>query len=1161
MQIIRDKTIPVINNRRNFLIPEIPNYHPSSVKYLKYWKKEKQRCIEGFWGVDDSDVNIDPLSIEDKFWGGGSYRFMPPKLYWYVNYGTIRHRPDHLPRTAPKIKIRPYLRDLEWAYFYNEIEARGFSGFELDKEYSCNNYLKDSDEYTDAELTEMCKDQDGNVIQLKYSNYFKEDGTRKTYISVREYIRQLFNKPLGIPIYENEAKNLMLLGSRGGGKLLNINELVRVQNGWEKIGNLKKGDKVYGSNGKLTKVINVSDVQQDMEMYTLTLRDGRTIDACKNHTWKVYNKNTGEYEEKQTEDLFNNYYNTRIDSKHKAKYNEIKYVKEYKFAIPNSKELISEKEQVLEIHPYVLGCLLGDGNFTTKRVNITSTDNELIKKFEKLLPKGYKLSKCKGKPCYNIIKKNKEVEPFWKKLERLDLMFHKTICKFIPEKYLFSSLSQRKELLYGLMDTYGFSDDRHIEFYTISQRLSSNFQDLVRSLGISCKSTIKKASYIKNGKRVSCKDCYRISLYTNKPVFFLKRKLKYLLHEKSKAGQSKWEKSFIIDIKKTNNQTGVCIMVDNEDHTYITKDYIVTHNSFLTSAICAHEWLFDGAKYYNEESIKNPAVAEILVGAALSSKSSEILQKVSDMLEFMPGNYSNDTVHPFYKEAKGTLSPNNFKNPFRHEYDKKIAGKWKKFGSQSKILHATFTVENPEAAAGTRPGIIVIEEVGLAPNILTIHGSNTAAQMTDGVVKFGSSIYIGTGGNMEKIVESELIFRDPNGFSMLEFDDVWEGSGKICWFVPAYYMDGKYKDINGNTKLSEAIKVYEKRRIDKKKARSSSALDLEMMNYPLKPSEMFINKAGNRFPIAELKQQLIEVTTKTSEYKDKHWTGGLIFNSKGELEFKPDEDYKVVRKYPILDNNNLPGLIEFFEMPKRNQENIVFPNRYFLGTDTYDDDESSTNSLGCIIIFDSWTKRIVAEFTGRPSTKEFYETTRKLTLFYNGMNNYENNKKGLFWHYEKKKSLNLLAETPESLRDEANVNIRRVGNTKYGTPVGGSKAVTKYGIQLIEMWLEEQAFGKEEHITNVQMIRSEGILRELIAYNPGPDHNFDRIMALIMVLILAEDKYRIIDNEKKRQSGHKENNLADDPFFTKNYDRLNTNMARVRKRENKTYYPNAIKDF
>ena len=125
-----------------------------------------------------------------------------------------------------------------------------------------------------------------------------------------------------------------------------------------------------------------------MEMYTLTLRDGRTIDACKDHTWKVYNKNKGKYEEKQTEYLFNNYSNKRIDSKYKTKHNKIKYVNEYKFALPNNK-CIEQATKDYYVHPYVLGCLLGDGCINDNAVTLTSGDKELVNRFISLLPEEY----------------------------------------------------------------------------------------------------------------------------------------------------------------------------------------------------------------------------------------------------------------------------------------------------------------------------------------------------------------------------------------------------------------------------------------------------------------------------------------------------------------------------------------------------------------------------------------------------------------------------------------------------------------------------------------------------------------------------------------------------------------------------------------------------
>ena len=110
--------------------------------------------------------------------------------------------------------IRSYY--VEWEYSYNWMEARGFSGFELDEEFSCNLML--SEDYTNDELKERCIDEHGNIIQMSYNNFFKKDGSRKTFTPAREYIRKIFDKPMGRPVYENEPKNMSLLGTRDGGK-------------------------------------------------------------------------------------------------------------------------------------------------------------------------------------------------------------------------------------------------------------------------------------------------------------------------------------------------------------------------------------------------------------------------------------------------------------------------------------------------------------------------------------------------------------------------------------------------------------------------------------------------------------------------------------------------------------------------------------------------------------------------------------------------------------------------------------------------------------------------------------------------------------------------------------------------------------------------------
>jgi len=771
MNIVRSPSIPVINNRNNFLISKVPKLHPSSISYLKYWKLHKKRCIEGLWGIDDASVtmNVDEEINYNK--ESDSYRYMPGNLYFYVNFGTILHQDENGPRSAPKMKMRPYLRDIEWGFFYNWLEGRGFSGFSNDKEFS-----------SDTRLLTLEEDKlPDNLKNLKY-------------ITPRENLRMLRNKPLGIPLYNNQAHNLFMLGARGFGK------------------------------------------------------------------------------------------------------------------------------------------------------------------------------------------------------------------------------------------------------------------------------------------------------------------------------------SFMVGV-----------------------------------GVVLYELLFDGAKEYTKHSLENPYKVEIFVGAAVSSKSADILSKTKEAMEHLPGDYidSNGRYYPspLNKSMAGGLGPNNIKNPWRHEYDKNVGGTWIKLGTGSNIKHGIYTTENPEAAAGTRPGVMVIEEVGLMTNVLKTHGSNIACQM-EGDWKFGSSVYLGTGGNMEKIIESEVIFRDPKPFQFLEFDDVWEGTGKIGWFVPAVYGINSFKDKNGNTNFAEAYDYKLEERAKAKKAKSTSALDLEMMNYPLVPSEMFLSKKGNRFPIADLKEQLKNVEQNPKEYANKHWYGDLVFNSKGELRFSPKDMREVVHKYPILDNSIHPGVIEFFEMPKRNKQDEVFPSRYYVGTDTYDDDDSTTNSLGSSIVMDGWTKRIVAEYTGRRNTREFYEITRKLTMFYNALNNYENNKKGLFWHYEKKKSLNRLADTPESLKDEANTTIRKTGNTRKGTPA--TVGVNNYGLQLIEMWLDNDELDDREGITPVQLLRSPGIIRELIAFNPAD--NFDRVSALGMLLILVEDRYKTIKYSLANSTKPNVSHLSEDNFFNKNYDYKNFSAYNSKLTKKKTHF-------
>lgn len=104
--------------------------------------------------------------IEGRWIGG---RFMPGPLYFYINFGTILYNKKK--NSKYKVPGRPSLWDIHWESAYLWSEARGISGFE--------------------------KQVEGANIR---------DLLRNTTVD------------LGKPLYENEAKNLVILSSRDSGK-------------------------------------------------------------------------------------------------------------------------------------------------------------------------------------------------------------------------------------------------------------------------------------------------------------------------------------------------------------------------------------------------------------------------------------------------------------------------------------------------------------------------------------------------------------------------------------------------------------------------------------------------------------------------------------------------------------------------------------------------------------------------------------------------------------------------------------------------------------------------------------------------------------------------------------------------------------------------------
>lgn len=1093
-----------INNRKNFIVPIPPTYHPASKNYLKYWKEEKRRCIEGYWAQDTKDIN-------DKH----SWRYMPGNLYFYVNHGTILHQDENSPKSAPKKKMRPFLRDVEWMFFYYFITCRGFSGFENDTEYSCNRLLTKNK--TDQELIDECTNEFGEIVTTRYNNLFKASGLRKEYVDAKVYLKRLFDNPMGNALWENEALNLMMLGARGFGKDLEEHTLLHGKEHTFPIKDVKIGDEIYGADGKLTKVIERFDYN-DQEQFELTLADDRKIVSGDGHLWGVFERtNKGLiYKVKELREIRKNYLiGTRKDAR---------------YFIPQCQPLEYEEKEY-KIHPYVLGSLLGDGGLTGNKITFTSADIESINEINNLLIDGYQLHEVKSKYSYTLRKEkyNSNLKnEYYQELERLNLTKKGSHTKFIPRAYLYGSIDQRLSLLQGLLDTDGHINKKgNIEYCTVSENLKNDVVQLCRSLGIVTK--IKEDLHR-----------YRIFLKTNLPVFRLKRKLKRINNTASIYAKTNRTKLAIREIKSMGIKPSVCIAIDNKDKLFVANDFIVTHNSFMVGVgVVLYEILFDGAKYYNKETIDNPYTVELSVGSSQSSKSTDILKKVEFAMNNLFGAWGTEgddyVPPPFWKEMSGTLASNN-KKGWEHKYLKQVNGSWKTFGSGSFIKHITYTIDNPEAAVGGRPGIIIIEEVGLVSNLLDIHAANINCQR-EGSTKFGTSVYLGTGGNIEKIRESEEIFRNPEAYEFLSFDDIWEKSGKIGWFVPAYYSLNKFKDENGNTILDKAIDhLYKTRKNLMDRRASSVSIEGEMMSMPIVPSEMFLAKKGNLFPVYELRNRL-KVLNENNNFAilqkpvDLFWEG-----NKANYKLNISGRANPIDDYPW--DKSKEGCFVIYEAPITDENGKVPQGLYIFGHDPYAVDDNQWESLGSFFVLKTGkypqygSEELVAEYFGRPfeGRNAVNEIIEKAMSLYGATNRplfFENSRGNTKEYFEKVNKLHLLCTRPTTVLNKTTRRITSSSTIEYGYPMS-SKESKLEAVGMVRDWLlEEIKVTDDKVLRRLDLIPSRRLLKELVSFDL--EGNFDGVMGFIGCIIGLRER----ENNLKKTI---EDSQELDPlrFFNKN---------------------------
>ena len=342
-------------------------------------------------------------------------------------------------------------------------------------------------------------------------------------------------------------------------------------------------------------------------------------------------------------------------------------------------------------------------------------------------------------------------------------------------------------------------------------------------------------------------------------------------------------------------------------------------------------------------------------------------------------------------------------------------------GTQNTVLGVS-SKDDESKLRGKRAAKILIEEFGTFPRLVDLYNV-LLPSVQEGDIVFGQIYMLGTAGDNESdFAGAQEIMYNPKGYNMYAlpnvFDKYNQGKPYFVFFFPGYVnRKGCYNENGVSDVIKALIEILMNRYRVKYNSTDPNTIIKTIAEVPITPAEAIVKTGVNMFPVADLTERVGQLDANPTEYDDVY-VGDLVFNKDGQVEYKPTSAMPI-RDFPHKDNK-IEGAIEIYQMPEIDKNTgKPYNDRYILGADPYDDDESNTMSLGSIFVLDLWTDRIVAEYTGRPSfADDYYEICRKLCLFYNGRLNYEYNKKGLFSHFSTRNSLYLLTDVLDFLKEK-----------------------------------------------------------------------------------------------------------------------------------------------
>lgn len=381
-------------------------------------------------------------------------------------------------------------------------------------------------------------------------------------------------------------------GAAGGGKGQLLDAEIITPFGTRRFGDLKVGDTITSATtGGITEVIALHPIET-RDYYRVHFVDGTYVDCSDNHIWRGHFSRKKSKKAKKYPEYFAEYGDDELILAHQLyEWHQKKKSGMYDgvhFIIPLCKPVRFTISTQQYVHPYIAGAMIGDGCMSSAYIKrgqcgLTTMDPEIIDRCIELgasFDKEVYRESGRAK-TYTIYDKN-----FIDSLIKSELAGHTALDKFIPRRYKLGSIEERISLMQGLMDTDGYIDERgHLSYCTISKQLAEDVAFVIRSLGgVATISKKAKTGYRnEQGDFIETNDAYNVFFrIENAPDLVYVPRKKERARYGFNGGNSELGKR-VLDVEYIGKKEGRCITVKEPSGLYITNDFTVTHNSYVSS--------------------------------------------------------------------------------------------------------------------------------------------------------------------------------------------------------------------------------------------------------------------------------------------------------------------------------------------------------------------------------------------------------------------------------------------------------------------------------------------------------------------------------------------------------------------------------------------------